>query len=477
MAKSKIKTIYSCQNCGAQRSRWEGRCSDCGTWNSLVEETFKDPDQSPRALTTEGGKFEAVGIANAVENDFERLETGVGELNRVLGGGLTYGSFTLIGGEPGIGKSTLLLQMAGGLASKSNAVLYVSAEESVGQTGQRARRMGINESKISLAAENNLVTIIENAKIKKPAVLIVDSIQTVFHPDIQSAPGSVSQVRECAGHLMNLAKSSGISIVVVGHVTKDGNIAGPKVLEHLVDTVLSFEGDHNHQFRLLRAVKNRFGATSEVGVFQMGSGGLREVTNPSELFLQERSEGALGSVVFPSLEGSRPVLCEVQALTVSSPLPMPRRTTVGFDINRLHLLIAVLERHGGVSLINKDIFANVVGGLKLDEPAADLAVAAAIISSVYDLPVPMKSVFFGEIGLTGEIRAVPMIELRVREADKLGFERFYAPYSNKRNLFDLAPALEKKIIWLKNIRDLKMGSSNHRPSRDNRPSRPEISAD
>lgn len=440
----------------------------------MVEETIGEPDQGPRAAAAPSGKFEAFSISSPEDHVVDRIDTSINELDRVLGGGLTRGSFTLIGGEPGIGKSTLLLQMAGGLADKKNSVLYVSAEESVAQTAQRAKRMRINNENISLAAENNLLSIIENAKLRKPTVLIVDSIQTVFHPEVQSAPGSVSQVRECAGHLMTLAKSSGISIVLVGHVTKDGNIAGPKVLEHLVDTVLSFEGDHNHQFRLLRAVKNRFGATHEVGVFQMGSGGLREVSNPSEMFLGERTEGALGSSVFASIEGSRPVLCEVQALTVSSPLPMPRRTALGFDINRVHLLVAVLERHANIGLMNKDIFVNVVGGLKLQEPAADLAFAASIISSVYDQPVPTKSVFFGEVGLTGEIRAVPLIELRVREADKLGFERFFAPYSNKRGLFDLPPALEKKIVWVRNIRDIvghlkqakKPASNSPRPALD-----------
>jgi len=458
MTKSKIKTLYVCQNCGAQRSRWEGRCNDCGTWNSFVEEVFQDPAQgqahSQRSLKSERGQFTTVGISDAEESQFQRIDTGIGELNRVLGNGLTPGSFTLIGGEPGIGKSTLLLQMAEGIAKNDYSVLYVSAEESVAQTSGRARRMGVKNPNISLAAENNLNQIIEQTKLKNPGVLIVDSIQTVFLPDIQSAPGSVSQVRESAGHLMTLAKSTGISVVLVGHVTKDGNIAGPKVLEHLVDTVLSFEGDHNHQFRLLRAVKNRFGATHEVGVFQMGSRGLKEVTNPSEMFLEERVEEALGSVVFASIEGSRPLLCEVQALTVSSALPMPRRTSLGFDLNRVHLLIAVLERHGSIELMSRDVFMNVVGGLKLQEPAADLAMAAALISSSQEMTLPPKSVFFGEVGLTGEIRSVPMIELRIREADKLGFEKFFAPYSNKKNIFDLPENLEKKIIWIRNIRDL-----------------------
>lgn len=454
MAKSKSKTFYVCQNCGAQRSRWEGRCNDCGTWNSFIEETFQEPAQSPRSLSSGAGEKRFVSISEAKETSTDRIETGINELNRVLGGGLTPGSFTLIGGEPGIGKSTLLLQMAEGIASKNAEVLYVSAEESVSQTSSRARRMGVKSEAIALAAENNLNHIIEQAKLKKPTVLIVDSIQTVFLPEIQSAPGSVSQVRESAGHLMTLAKSSGISIVLVGHVTKDGNIAGPKVLEHLVDTVLSFEGDHNHQFRLLRAVKNRFGATHEVGVFQMGSAGLREVSNPSEFFLQERTEGALGSVVFASIEGSRPLLCEVQSLAISSPLPMPRRTSLGFDTNRVHLLVAVLDRHAGANFSQQDVFVNVVGGLKLMEPAADLAVAAAMISSLYDVSVPAKSTFFGEVGLSGEVRAVPLVELRIKESHKLGFEKFFAPHSNKRNLFDLPTDLEKKIIWVKSIREL-----------------------
>jgi len=453
VGKSKSKTTFVCQNCGAQRPRWEGRCSECGSWNTIVEEVTAAPADS-RSKNTLSNKPVSLEVAPLQTENAPRLSCTIKELDRVLGGGLVQGSFCLLGGEPGIGKSTLILQMAAGLAKSGSDVLYISAEESVPQTGQRAKRLGINHPKIKIGTENNLESICELAKLQRPAVLVVDSIQTVYLPDLSSAPGSVSQVRECAGQLMNLAKSYNISVIVIGHVTKDGNIAGPKVLEHLVDTVLSFEGDQNHHFRLLRALKNRFGATHELGIFQMGSEGLREVANPSEMFLEERTTDAVGSVVFCSMEGTRPLLCEVQALTVKSPLPNPRRTAIGFDLNRVHLLIAVLDRHANLNLSFSDIFVNVVGGLKLIEPAADLAVAAALISTESGHPVDSTSVYFGEIGLTGEIRAVPFIELRIREADKLGFSKFYVAASNKKHIFDLPKDLVSKIIWVKHIRDL-----------------------
>jgi DNA repair protein RadA/Sms len=464
MAKSKSKTIYVCQNCGAQRPKWEGRCSDCGAWNSLVEEVFSaEPATRGWSLGSSGSRnssgssstVKPVALDQSIESfDFTRLDTGFAELNRVLGGGLVQGSFVLLGGSPGVGKSTLLMQMAGGLAKNKAQVLYVSGEESVGQTGSRAQRLGIRSAQVEVAAESNLQLIMDLAKVRRPQVLIVDSIQTIFLPDLPAAPGSVSQVRECAGHLMGLAKNEGMTVILIGHVTKDGSIAGPKVLEHMVDCVLSFDGDLSHQFRLLRSLKNRFGATHELGVFQMNSLGLEEVSNPSELFLEERGQSLIGSAVFASMEGSRPLLCEVQALTVDSPMAMPRRTALGIETNRLHLLGAVLDRHLELKLNHNDIFVNVVGGLRLEEPSADLAVAAAIISTYSRREIEAKAVFFGEIGLTGEIRAVSFAEQRLREADKLGFEHFIVPASNKKHLNDLVLAKNKRISWVRHIQDL-----------------------
>jgi len=455
MAKTKLKTVYSCQNCGAQRSRWEGKCSDCGSWNSFVEEVIK-----PEASTSTHRGW-STAASNSVTLDQElvsvamkRWSTGFQEFDRVLGGGLAEGSFVLLGGSPGIGKSTILMQLSGGLAQSQTSVLYVSGEESVAQTANRAHRLGIRSSKVEIVSEANMETIQTLAEEKKPQVLIVDSIQTVFLPELQSAPGSVAQVRECAGRLMSLAKQKGITVLLIGHVTKDGSIAGPKVLEHMVDTVLSFEGDSNSHFRMLRSLKNRFGGANELGVFQMISSGLQEVLNPSELFLQERSEQLVGSVVFASVEGSRPLLCEIQALTLNSPTAMPRRTALGVDLNRLHLISAVLERHLEIQLNRNDVYINVVGGLRIDEPAVDLAMAAALLSSEGRQEIDPGWCFFGEIGLTGEIRGVTFPELRIKEADKLGFHTFFVPESNRRALSEMKLSKNKKIIYLKHLNAL-----------------------
>jgi DNA repair protein RadA/Sms len=459
MAKSKTKTLYVCQNCGAQRSRWEGKCTDCGAWNSFVEEIqVSEPKTRGWSVGTTEAKsatVKPVSLDQSLEEmSLARFDTGYGELNRVLGGGLAKGSFVLLGGSPGIGKSTLILQMAGGLAKNKHRVLYISGEESVAQTGSRAHRLGIRDAHIEVGAESNLHTIMELARLKKPDVLVIDSIQTVYLSDLQAAPGSVSQVRECAGHLMGLAKQDQITVILIGHVTKDGTIAGPKVLEHMVDSVLSFDGDTSYDFRLLRSLKNRFGAAQELGVFQMTSKGLEEVSNPSELFLEERGDQLIGSAVFASMEGTRPLLCEVQALTLSSPMPMPRRTALGIDVNRLHLLTAVLDRHLDIRLAQSDIFINVVGGLKLIEPAADLAVAAAILSTEGRKEMDAKTVYFGEIGLTGEVRGVSLVETRMKEADKLGFTHFVIPFSNKRHLGDFKITEGKKISYIKNVKEL-----------------------
>ncbi len=473
-SKSKSKSVFVCQSCGAQRARWEGRCSDCGAWNSLVEERIA-PETPARGLSSRsssagpergwqtggnGGRVtrlsESHTSANGPHHGTDRKTTGFQELDRVLGGGLVKGSFILVGGDPGIGKSTLLLQMAGGLAERGSKVLYVSGEESIDQTSLRAKRMGLSNSleSILLASESQLETIREIAASEAPDVLIVDSIQTVYLEDLNSAPGSVTQVRECAASLMNLAKSQGIIVFVVGHVTKEGQIAGPKVLEHMVDTVLSFEGDKTHSFRLLRALKNRFGATHELGVFAMDSKGLQEVHNPSELFLEERGDRLVGSAVFASMEGTRPLLCEVQALTVSTQMAMPRRTAIGLDTNRLQLLAAVLNRHLGLGLAQSDLFINVVGGLRLDEPAADFAVAAALISSETERELFAKTCFFGELGLTGETRAVPFAELRLKEARKLGFEKFVLPASNKKQLLSAGKDALNGVVFVRDVQEL-----------------------
>lgn len=460
MAKSKVKTIFVCQNCGAQRARWEGRCTDCGSWNSLVEEILEreTPVTARQRGWSPGSAADGtllVRLDETIENvSINRVSTGMREFDRVLGGGLVPGSFVLLGGDPGIGKSTLLLHMAGGLASSNLNVLYVSGEESVSQCALRAQRLGVKTSRVHMASESNLEVIRDLARELKPDVLVIDSIQTVFLPEIPSAPGSVSQVRECAAQLMGLAKGTGIAVFLIGHVTKEGQIAGPKVLEHMVDTVLSFEGDMSHQFRLLRALKNRFGATHELGVFQMAEQGLVEVENPSELFLEERGKSLVGSTVFASMEGTRPLLCEVQALTNATNIPTPRRTSIGFDVNRVHLLTAVLNRHLGLKLSQSDIYINVVGGLKLVEPAADLAVAAALISTETGREIDAKTCHFGEIGLTGEVRAVSFPEARLREAEKLGFTTFVIPASNRKHLKGIGKSLESKIRWVRDVSDL-----------------------
>lgn len=461
MAKSKIRSVFVCQNCGSQRPKWEGKCSECGAWNSLVEEmTSPTSSSGPKSRGwTDGDKInQVVSLDQNIETiNYQRLSTGIGELDRVLGGGLVAGSFILLGGDPGIGKSTLLLQMAGGIATNlaSGSVLYISAEESVGQTGLRAQRLGVKNANVQMASEANLETLIELARKHKPKVLIVDSIQTIYMSELGSAPGSVSQVRECAGELMTFAKNTNTIVFLIGHVTKDGNIAGPKVLEHMVDCVLSFEGDLSHQFRLLRAQKNRFGATFELGVFQMQQVGLVEVQNPSEMFLEERGRKLIGSAVFAAMEGTRPILCEVQALTTNTPMPMPRRTSLGFDVQRVHLLIAVLNKHLDFNLATADVFINVVGGLNLTEPAADLAVTAALMSTELNQEIDAKTCFFGEIGLTGEVRAVTFAEQRLREAQKLGFTQFVMPASNKKHLIDLPKALLEKIFWIHEVFEMK----------------------
>jgi DNA repair protein RadA/Sms len=418
----KNRTLYACQKCGYQTPKWLGKCPDCGAWNSMAEETAC---QSARLPAGEAAK--PLPLSQVKRDLQQRSSCGIAELDRVLGGGLVKGSIVLIGGDPGIGKSTLLLQASAHLTGSAGSVLYVSAEESPEQIKLRSLRLGIHSDGLYLLAETNIERIITQITALKPKAVIIDSIQTVFTAAIESAPGSVSQVRESAGRLMILAKGSGIPIFLVGHVTKDGALAGPRVLEHLVDTVLYFEGDSGHAFRILRAAKNRFGSTNEIGVFEMKDSGLCEVANPSELFLAERPLGASGSVVVAALEGTRPLLVELQALVSSTSFGTPRRTTIGVDHNRLSLLVAVLEKKVGLQLSGHDIFMNAVGGVRLNEPAADLGMIMAVASSHLDKPVDPQTFFLGEVGLSGEVRAVSQPEIRVKEAAKLGFKRCVLP--------------------------------------------------
>ncbi len=433
----KARTFYVCQQCGYQSPKWLGRCPDCGQWDALTEEARSVPSGKGRSLPAPAAA-QRIGEVQALKED--RFRCGIGELDRVLGGGVVPGSLVLIGGDPGIGKSTLLLQAANRLAA-AGVALYVTAEESARQVKMRGERLEAGARELFVCPETSLEAILERVRELKPAFLVVDSIQTIFTAALESAPGSVAQVRECAGRLMQLAKGGGISTFITGHVTKGGAIAGPRMLEHMVDTVLYFEGDPGHPYRILRAVKNRFGSTNEIGVFEMKEAGLAEVPNPSELFLAERPEGSAGSVVVPALEGSRPILVELQALVASTSFGTPRRTAIGIDHNRVSLLVAVLEKKVGLSLLAQDIFLNVAGGVRLEEPAVDLGVVAALASSHLNRPVPPRIVLFGEVGLAGEVRAVSRPELRVKEAARLGFDRCFLPAGNLKNL-EAPPGLQ-----------------------------------
>lgn len=437
----KTKTQYTCQSCGHMNPKWLGKCPECGAWNSFVEEKITSSKDSSISAVREtfatpgtgGSAWVRLGEEPAHSAGMRhRRTTGSAELDRVLGGGMVRDGFVLIGGDPGIGKSTLLLQVADGLLKSEPAakVLYVSGEESIEQIQARAKRLRIEGTERTfLAAETQFEKALAIVKELKPELLIMDSLQTFSTGYVESAPGTVSQVREVTSRLMNLAKSAGIAVWLVGHVTKDGAIAGPKIVEHLVDTVLYFEGDSGQTMRLLRTVKNRFGNTNELGVFEMTSDGLVDVANPSSLFLSERKEEAMGTAIVATLEGSRPLLVELQALTVPSPFATPRRTAVGLDSQKLAILTAVLEKHVGATLMNQDLFFNVAGGLKLTEPACDLASMAAIHSAIRERPVPSSRVFLGEVGLTGEVRKVSQIEIRVEEAKKLGFREVVLPAS------------------------------------------------
>ncbi len=424
---AKTKTVFFCQNCGFESSKWMGQCPGCREWNSFAEEpriTVK------KTSSGAGGRREAprpTTLNQISLGGTNRCSTGIGELDRVLGGGIVQGSLVLVGGDPGIGKSTLLLQVCRNLAGNKKKVLYISGEESLQQIRMRAERMGEFAEDLMILCETNLEDIREAIVSVDPEVVIIDSIQTMYNENVSSAPGSVSQVRESTGALMQIAKGMDISIFIVGHVTKEGVVAGPRVLEHMVDTVLYFEGDRYASYRVLRSVKNRFGSTNEIGVFEMRETGLEEVANPSEYMLEGKPQGASGSVVACTMEGTRPVLLEVQALVCRTNLAFPRRTAAGTDLNRVNLLMAVLEKRAGLGLSSCDAYVNIAGGIRMNEPALDLGIVLALASSMKDVPVDEKTIAFGEVGLSGEVRSVAMAEQRVREAKKLGFDTVILP--------------------------------------------------
>jgi DNA repair protein RadA/Sms len=438
--------VFICQNCGATYQKWQGKCDACGEWNTIIEEKVsKGPKKSITATSNKNKADEVafVSLYGKVEDE-ARFKTDIKELDRVCGGGLVKGSVILLGGDPGIGKSTILLQACSQLAQDGIKCTYISGEESINQVRLRASRLGVAEAEVDLANETNVRNIVSTLDKAKPVdVVVIDSIQTMFVDTLDSAPGTVSQVRAAAYELVKLAKSRGFVLFIVGHVTKEGSLAGPRILEHMVDTVLYFEGERSHHFRILRAVKNRFGATDEIGVFEMGDKGLSEVENPSALFLAERRGNITGSAVFAGIEGTRPILLEIQALLSPSNLSSPRRAVVGWDLNRLNMITAVLQARAGEKLYSYDIYLNIAGGLKITEPAADLSVAAALLSSKYQVPTPHNAVFLGEIGLSGEVRTVPNLENRLKEAEKLGFKRAYIP---KRIKVSVKSGLELKTI-------------------------------
>ena len=446
---AKAKTLYFCNNCGHQSGKWIGKCPSCGEWNTFHEEVISKPTKK------DAGNIDLIkSIPTAVQDitsgSEKRINTKSIELNRVLGGGLVLGSVVLIGGEPGIGKSTLLLQVA--LNMEGKKILYISGEESQQQIKMRADRIGIQNTECYLLNETFTDSIFKHCKEVDPDLVVIDSIQTLHTDIIDSSPGSISQIRETASQLQRYAKSSNIPVLLIGHITKDGNLAGPKVLEHMVDTVLQFEGDRHYGFRILRSVKNRFGSTSELGIYEMQSNGLREILNPSEILLSNREETASGVAIAAMVEGQRPLLIETQALISTAAFGTPQRSSTGFDLRRLNMLLAVLEKRSGFRISSKDVFLNIAGGLKVDDPAIDIAVAAAIISSLEDVDIPPNICFAGEIGLSGEIRTVSHIENRISEAEKLGFEKIVLSKYSLKNISKKKYKIE--IIPVKKVRDL-----------------------
>lgn len=428
---AKTKSHFVCQSCGYATAKWLGRCPECGSWDTLVEEVEAVAAKSRSYLPVNSEKIKPRTIASVAQTKVERLATGIREFDRVLGGGVVPGSLVLLGGTPGIGKSTILLDAGLRFGQRGTKVLYVSGEESEEQTAMRAVRLGgaVANDNLLIMTATDLDAILAQANAVAPKLLIIDSIQTMYNPELQTAAGSVGQVRECTAKLLQFAKTSGIAVMVIGHVTKDGTIAGPRLLEHMVDVVLQFEGDRSYSFRVLRALKNRFGSTNESGIFSMEAGGLQEVANPAGLFLEDRDEQVAGSVIAACMEGNRPIMAEVQALVAKTPYGMPRRTAVGFDYNRVNMLLAILERRFGMDFGTYDAYVNVVGGMKVNEPAADLAVAAALVSSYRNKPVPKGALVFGEVGLTGEVRRVSAPERRIMDGVNLGFTKFIVPDS------------------------------------------------
>jgi DNA repair protein RadA/Sms len=431
MKKSKSTVVFVCQNCGNNSPRWIGKCPACGEWNTYAEEIGT---RQKAASPITKSKSKPILINEISSANEQRIKTDIKEMDRVLGGGLILGSTVLIGGDPGIGKSTLALQISGRYSENEIKGLYITGEESSNQIRIRSKRLNINGENLYVVTETNIETIINNIENTSPGVVVIDSIQTIYSGDLPSAPGTVGQIRECTSKIIQYAKYKGVSFFLIGHVTKEGSIAGPKVLEHLVDTVLYFEGGRSHPFRILRAVKNRYGSTNEIGVFEMTNDGLNEVSNPSEIFLSERPLNSSGSVVTPSIEGTRPILVEIQALVSPCNFGVPRRTTIGLDSNRVSLLVAVLEKRAGLHITSQDIFMNVAGGVKIEEPAVDLGICISLVSSFFNKPVSPETIVFGEVGLSGEIRGVSQVDVRLKEAEKLGFKRFLLPRINSDNL-------------------------------------------
>lgn len=446
---AKGKSIFFCQNCGYESSKWLGQCPICREWNTFTEEPAVKAGASVKRKSVVS-TAKPMELSKIQTDERQRISSGIGELDRVLGGGIVAGSLMLVGGDPGIGKSTLLLQVCHNLTEAGHKVLYVSGEESAQQIKLRAKRIGDFKDDLLVFCETNLDSIRETINQLKPEIVVIDSIQTMYNENVTAAPGSVSQVRESTGVFMQIAKGMNISIFLVGHVTKEGVVAGPRVLEHMVDTVLYFEGDRYAAYRILRGVKNRFGSTNEIGVFEMRQNGLREVVNPSEYMLDGKPENASGSIVACSMEGSRPILIEIQALVCQSNLPMPRRTTAGTDFNRVNLLLAVLEKRAGMHLSACDVYVNIAGGIRMTEPAIDLGLILAVVSSFRDIVIDEKTIAFGEVGLSGEIRSVNMAQQRVQEAKKLGFETVLMPKVSMRSM----PKVEGiRIIGLETVRD------------------------
>lgn len=446
---AKTKTVFVCQNCGAKEAKWTGRCNVCGEWNSFVEEVeVQTKGRGNAVIGTPSSK--ALKLSEIKVNADVRMDTGDEELNRVLGGGMVPGSMILLGGEPGIGKSTLVLQFA--LHSRCGRVLYVSGEESISQIKMRAQRLGTDNDDCLFLSGNSLEMVLEHARTIQPDLLIIDSIQTLATETVDSIPGSLSQIRECTNALLRFSKENTISTILIGHITKDGQLAGPKILEHMVDTVLQFEGDQQYMYRILRSIKNRFGSTSEIGIYEMLQSGLRQVSNPSELLLSNHAEELSGIAVSATIEGVRPILLEVQALVSTAAYGVPQRSATGFDSRRLNMLLAVLEKRVGFRLASKDVFLNIAGGIRVSDPALDLAVVMAILSSNIDSALPGDTVFAGEVGLSGEIRAVSRIEQRIAEAGKLGFRQIFVPLGNKKGYTRKNDAIE--VCFVSKIADL-----------------------